>query len=465
MESDAVSSWARDVFGGAKLGDPRRTRRLVSLAAEVARRPGGTVTATQGTSARKEGAYRFLENDHVDAKELGDAAYTSAVTACAGQRLVFVAVDQTDLTFTDRKNVRGLGPVITRATNLVRSVFVMNSLALDEQGVPVGLVDQQWWTRPEERTTTTNDKRPPEERESWNWVRALRATRERFARLPKETKPWFVMDRGGDFHGTLADALEQRTLVTIRSCYDRHIKRNGKERWLWKTLRRQPVLGFLEVLVPRSENRRSRVARLELRAVVGETRVRRKKGGLEEYWGELSCVRVREVDTTPPGEKPIEWKLLSTYPVKSFDDARLVLRSYTLRWRIEELHRTWKTGACNVEASQLRSLPALQRWATILAVVATRIERLKQLSREQPELDALEEFSRAELDAAIVLSETKKLSPGDPLTLNEAVRLVAYVGGYMNRKSDGPPGSITIRRGLERITPAAMILERQGSSG
>ena len=113
----------------------------------------------------------------------------------------------------------------------------------------------------------------------------------------------------------------------------------------------------------------------------------------------------------------------------------------------------------------MRSLSALKRWATILAVVATRIERLKQLSREQPELDALKEFSRAELDAAIVLSETKKLSPGDPLTLNEAVRLVAYVGGYMNRKSDGPPGSITIRRGLERVTPAAMILERQGSSG
>jgi hypothetical protein len=93
------------------------------------------------------------------------------------------------------------------------------------------------------------------------------------------------------------------------------------------------------------------------------------------------------------------------------------------------------------------------------------IERLKQLSREQPELDALDEFSREELDAAIMLSETKKISPGDPLTLDEAVRLVAYVGGYMNRKSDGPPGSITIRRGLERVLPAAAILRRGESSG
>ena len=118
----------------------------------------------------------------------------------------------------------------------------------------------------------------------------------------------------------------------------------------------------------------------------------------------------------------------------------------------------WSTRA-------ITRLWSIKRWATILAAVSARIERLKQLSRAQPDLDALEEFSRAEIDAAIMLTETKKHQRGDALNLQQAVRLVAMVGGYMGRKGDGPPGSITLRRGLERIAPAAIAIEKLGTSG
>lgn len=64
-----------------------------------------------------------------------------------------------------------------------------------------------------------------------------------------------------------------------------------------------------------------------------------------------------------------------------------------------------------------------------------------------------------------MLSKTKKFARGRTMTLNEAVRLVASVGGYMNRKGDGPPGSITIRRGLDRISPAAEVLAATRTSG
>lgn len=169
---------------------------------------------------------------------------------------------------------------------------------------------------------------------------------------------------------------------------------------------------------------------------------------------------MREVGYLPTGEERIEWKLLTNYPVIGFDDCLKVLESYIFRWRVEEFHKTWKSGACNVERSQLRSLEAIKRWATILAAVATRIERLKRLAREQPEMNATHELSRHEVDAAIMLSETKKHAVGDELTLQQAVALIAIVGGHMGRKGDGPPGSITIRRGLELVTPAAQVLAR-----
>jgi len=165
---------------------------------------------------------------------------------------------------------------------------------------------------------------------------------------------------------------------------------------------------------------------------------------------------VREVGT-PKDRERITWKLLTTRPMTTLADAIEVVRGYAMRWRVEEFHRTWKGGHCQLERSQLRSPGALMRWATILAAVATRIERLKQLSRTQGELSALHEFSQAEIDAAIFLSETKKWKFGDVPTLVQVVHLVAQVGGYTGKSSGGPPGSKTIGRGMERIAPAAAM--------
>jgi hypothetical protein len=45
-------------------------------------------------------------------------------------------------------------------------------------------------------------------------------------------------------------------------------------------------------------------------------------------------------------------------------------------------------------------------------------------------------------------------------TLAQAVTWLAEIGGYMGpRVAGGPPGSITIRRGLEHILPGALIFE------
>ena len=467
METLQAEEWAHQTFAGAALGDPRRTRRLVAMAAAVAATPSGTVTGAIDGIASKEGAFRFLESTKIHDHAVAAAVFESTAVHCSS-RTTYVTVDQTDLSFVDRKQIRGLGPVCYRNSSERRALHVMSALALDEGGTVVGLLDQQMWLRPEESTPgkrkyrkkAKKDRRPADQRESWEWVRCFRAAMQR---MPSATRPWFVADRGADFHGTLCESLDDEAWFTIRSSYDRVIERNGVRRALWSTLSRGEILGHVEILVPEGPNRQRRRVQLEVKAIEARVRVRSHPHG--EVWRKLSCTRAREVGHPPEGESRIEWKLLSNHPVAGFDDALAVLRSYMLRWRVEEFHKTWKTGACDIESSQLRSLSALKRWATILAAVATRIERLKQLSREQPDLDARQEFSREELDAAITLSREKKHAVGDSLTIQQAVRLVAIVGGHMGRKGDGPPGSITIRRGLERIQPAARVLAAARSSG
>ena len=74
------------------------------------------------------------------------------------------------------------------------------------------------------------------------------------------------------------------------------------------------------------------------------------------------------------------------------------------------------------------------------------------------------ELSEHEIQALILLKRKYKKKtetiPDDMPTLVQAVTWLAEIGGYTGPKvSGGPPGSITIRRGLEHILPAAVILE------
>jgi len=263
------------------------------------------------------------------------------------------------------------------------------------------------------------------------------------------------MDRGADIGQVLALAHEMSLMVTVRATHDRAIESDTSHSWLWPQLQVQPVLGYMTVRVPARQNRPARVARLSLRAKKLRFRVAKEPRRRRNCWVELTAVHVKEVGRCGDG---IEWMLWTTYPVQNAQDVLAVVHGYTMRWRIEDFHRAWKSGACDIESSQLRSTSALQRWSAIAAAVAARAEHLKLLSRSDPDNDAELELSRDEIDAAIILTKTKHHRIGDKLTLQQAVWLVAQVGGYTGKSSGGPPGAQTIARGLQFVAPAAAAL-------
>ena len=146
--------------------------------------------------------------------------------------------------------------------------------------------------------------------------------------------------------------------------------------------------------------------------------------------------------------------------IQTFDDAKLVIFGYQQRWRIEQFHRTWKSGACNAEDNQLGDRDHIINWVTLLASVAMRILRLTYLARNCPDEQATVELTRNEVDAAILVSETKSSRRGDKLTIAQAVHLIALCGGYTGKSSGGPPGALVLARGLRKIATVARILEK-----
>jgi len=460
--SIAPQSWASSEFADARLGDRRLHARLVAMAAQIAEAPAGTVTEVFPESADREGAYRFVENDAIDPIEIGRAALRSCLQRAAGFPFFFVPVDESSITLTDRGQEHGLGRVGTTKC-CARGLEVISAIGVAPDGTPIGYAGQHYWARVGGLTKKYRKKRTIEQKETRHWLTTIGRVETERREVEGSARPWYQLDRGGDFKELIEWAADTDAWLTVRANANR-VVRDAEARHLWSAMDVAPLLGSYDFEVSKSHGREAREAHIEVRAKKVELQIhvpkKRTKRGKYRARGErlrfieMWAVLAREVGTVPRDEEPIEWLLLTNRPVKSLSMAKLVIRGYSYRWRIEDFHRTWKT-TCRVEDAQLRSAGAVERWAVTLAVVAMRIQRLMYLARTQPELPATEELTRDEIDALLLHKQPKKFNTDFMPTIGEAVTWIAEMGGYTGKSSGGPPGAQTTGRGLQRLLMAA----------
>lgn len=479
METDDSREWALEQFGGLELGDARRTARAVEMARAAARRPGGRVLDVYRTSAERQGAYDFLENSEIKSEAMVDGIGLAIAGDSQAHPYVLVSVDGGSLNIVDRENAKGFG-IVGNVSQSGRGLKVVTAYALQPDGTPVGVLDQQWWLRGAvNKDPSWRRRRTTEQKETRYFNQAIEQSAQRLAARAPGTRAWFLLDRESDRRATLELVRGMNEhWFTIRANHSRRIlsrtERSGplnhrrifrnarRRRFIDDALRDANVKGRLQLDVPARPGRQSRRAVLSVRVVAPHVWLYTQKGPASA--AQMTLVEARETRTTPHGEEPLHWRLWTNYPVKNFDDAKLVIETYAKRWRIEDFHKTWKSGACNVETCQLRSAEAAIKWATLMASVAARIERLKHRSRTEASLPASAELSEYEIKALLFFKRQYKKKtesiPDEMPTLAQAVTWLAEIGGYMGpRVAGGPPGSITIRRGLEHIQPGALIFE------
>src|SRR5690349_1686156 len=97
---DGAERWAQGEFGGAELGDARRTRRLVTMVAQAVRRPAGRVSEVFRTPSKRQGAYDFLEHEQVEGQQVLKALGQATARRCRELESVYLVVDGTSLTLT-----------------------------------------------------------------------------------------------------------------------------------------------------------------------------------------------------------------------------------------------------------------------------------------------------------------------------------------------------------------------------
>ena len=447
-------TWAKQEFGEAELGDARRSARLVKSAALTAKTMGKPVTAgPERDTAAVRGYWRFIEKANeqgiTPAKILAPHRQRT-IERMRTQKTVLCVQDGTDISYSTRPACKGLEVMGRNQTSAeARGVHLHATLALNEEGLPLGVMRCSY-------------KKKPGEAKTQAWIHGLRDIDKAAQTLPRKTRVVSVMDREADFFALFATQRTlKRTEVLVRAKHNRNL---GKEKDpLFTAMRKGKPASVVELTVSRlsrraksgrvtHKGRKARNARMELR--YRYVQLPAPKGSSEEplkVWG----IHIREI-SPPEGADRIEWYLLTTMKITSAKEAYELVEFYTLRWRVEDIFRILKTG-CRIEKLRMQKAEALHRAITLYMVTSWRLMLLTLLGRASSDMEVEVIFTEAELHMMGVYARNYGLK--EHTDLASAILMVAIMGGYMNRKSDPPPGHTIMWRGYARLQMRAIVYE------
>lgn len=445
------ADWAEEEFGLAEIGDRRLVKRLQTIARDFYARPQANVPQACGSKAKTMAAYRFFDHSDTTMDQILKAHYESTLDRISKEKIVLLAQDTTSLNYSTHPATENLGLIGSQAEGVI-GLLVHDTLAFNEDGTPLGLIDVKCWARDPEKFGKRHLRKqlPIEAKESYKWLRSFEAAKVAQQRLA-HTRLISVGDREADIHELFALALSDKAnpWLLVRAERDRLL--TDRQSHLWEHVAGQPIRGTQEIQVPRRGSQKARKAKLEVRFA----KVKLRPPQIKPHLPSLTVYAVMAEEKKAPADaKPLKWMLLTTRPVESFETATEVIRWYCLRWGIEVYHRTLKSG-CKIERRQLGSADRIEACLAIDLVVAWRVFHLTKLGRETPEVPCTVFFEDCEWKALVAFKTRNPIPPQKPPTLREAMRMVASLGGFIGRKSDGNPGTQTIWLGLQRLDDIA----------
>ena len=466
MEGDpAFLQWAHANFGAGALGDARRTRRVVQLAAATRANPQASLPKQCQGGAALAGAYRLLSNPRVDPQDLQMPHRQRTAACCRDQATVLIVQDTTELDFSQRSargSIRGVGP-LGAAGSGGAGLIQHAALAVDVAGGVRGVVHQTWHCQKRRPPGETRKQRRGRGTEADNWAAAAEAVAE--------------LDFGaarlihvGDRHSDVFDFLKTTDRLgcgyVVRAMHNRYVD-GGQSKLLEKLAATAPTrTQTLDVPArsgPPRSRRQARTATLALRfcavSICPPSHDPRFTGAdpLPAF-----AVQLEEVDP-PAGVEPIVWTLLTSEPVETAADAWRIVEHYRKRWIIEQWHRALKEG-CRLEASRLDHAEDVMRLAAILGPVAADLLQVRDLADRKTRADDPQALQA--VIPPLILRVAARLTQVSPtqLTPRQFWRLIARKGGHLGRKNDPRPGWKAIWDGWQQVSLMAqgLALAEQG---
>ena len=449
-------------FREAKLGDPRRNRRIESVVGKLAQAPGKSLPDAMASESELEGAYRIINNSRVTMQELlrSHAEATKRRAIEANQVLVIHDTTTCQFVHADPKEV---GYLSTGKPGF----FAHAALVVDaaKWRRPLGVIHTETLHRKRrsgrgsrKRKVSGTESAKWKDRESQRWLRGIEKSRER---LKDCETVIHVADREGDSYENLGRMDKAGDRFVFRINHDRRADMDDNTEQETTTVKAiaRSICGQLQREVPLSSRkstdailrskktyppRKSRIATLQFSAT--PVTIHRPRYLDDSVDAELRLNVVHVIEPSPPdGEVAVEWFLYTTEPIQTAEQIAAVVDIYRTRWLIEEFFKALKSG-CIYEQRQFESRDALLTLLALSLPIANEILWLRSLARTEPVAPATHVLTPLQITILCRLGSRKL--PKNP-TVRDALWAVAGLGGHI--KCNGEPGWLVLQRGMTKL--------------
>lgn len=451
MIQNELGGFFKDIFK-----DKRIDKRSNLFLSSVITNGSAIVNQSCSKHSDKIGSYRMLNNNRCTMAGLGNALYRSCSNNVTGQHLLCIE-DTTQVNcFSHKKRIKDMDANVGRIDGKCFGYLCHPMLVVDaDKNMPIGFSSVKLWNREWEKPKKeykAYKKLPIEEKESFRWISSVTQSRES---LPKDTMITVIADRESDIYEALCSIPKENTHLLIRSssnrltCHDNMLLANKMQSC--------DIRHTYKIEIKGNKSRKSRVARIDLRFTEVELKQSSHLIGVYSSSVKMNCIYVVEhKETVSEGEEPIEWRLFTTHPIDTVEQAMQCIQWYRARWYIEELFRILKSEGLNIESSQLETGLALKKLMLFCLQAALQIMIIKiAYDQNREDCSANIMFTDKQVRFLMILLPTlegkteKQKNPFDNNTLAWAAWIIARLGKWVGYKSQGPPGYITIKKGMD----------------
>ncbi|WP_316762672.1 IS4 family transposase [Pedobacter aquatilis] len=454
--------------------DLRLSRRGESLLNKLRQDPSTSIQSLASCRAEQKAFYRFLNSSKVKEELLSSEMGFRCGKAVRG-KVVLCIQDTSEINLANHSNrlkaSSGVGPIDAVKKGIgfkVHPCLVVDAYTC----FPYGYAGIDLFNRTGVKLVTgyERSKMSVKDKESAKW---LRGNQRAGNYLKDAASVIIIQDREGDiFEQFTPGALADNSFLIVRSQYDRILTSEGR---LLAAVAQEPCKGTYTIQVDRDSHKKTatREAQIEVRyKKVQFKRPDRRPKDVPEISADVFVIEAREI--TENIEDPIHWRLTTTLPVNTVEDARQVIEWYTCRWMIEEFFRVLKKECYDIESSELE-----QGWAIrkLTLLIMDTILKLFQMhiaySMEEGEspISSSIAFSDTELECLTVVNarlqgKTQLLSnPKQISELRGATWVIARLGGWKGYSSQRKPGATTLILGLQKFYNIYLGFEIQKDVG
>jgi hypothetical protein len=452
-------SWITEELSGLSLGDKRLDDRAYKILSQLSRNPTDSIPVACSGAGEMKAAYRFFDNDHVSAEKIQEAHREATLMRMEQHEVVLIPQDTTVLNFSKQYTRRDAGPTTKGSTH---GIYLHSAIAITPEKVCLGHLSSKQWHREElqnltkRQRTKKNLKTPIEDKESYRWLENYHKANEYAKRLPQTTIV-SIADREGDIYDIYEEAQEvfskgeAKAHYLIRARTDRRTCTEEGRLTAYKVksvLQNEKPLGAFTLKISGTKKRKARLAKLTIysqRIYISLPDKKKKK----EAHKAIQITAILCVELKPPKNiEAIEWLLITDLSAITFEEAYEKIQWYTCRWQIELFFKVLKSG-CMIEKLQLTE-KNFSACLNFYMIIAWRILYIVAIGRYCPEISCECVFSAEEWQTTYIISYRRK-PPKVPPRLNEMIKMVASLGGHINKKSSPEPGAKTMWIGLRNM--------------